>query len=1039
MSGNKKERNEMVASAIRHKSVTFLLVATMMIAGMVSLRWIPKDEFPQVTVPVGLVVGIYPGASELEVEQQLAKPLENFLWTFKEVDKDKTVIMSFSNASAALVYLKGAASHEKKTEFWNKLKERLSLLKLTLPTGVLKLVADDDFSEASTMLLTIESDEKTYRELEDFANTLSARLRTVKGLANINTLGNQKEQIGIYLDRDRLSMYDINTTMLISKLSGQTGTFYTGSVSDGRLSRSLHVQSSLNTENDVAQTILNTAPSGEVLRLCDVATIKREQPDPTRYIKNNGKKCLLLSVQMENGINILDFGDDVKQVISDFQATLPANVEVNLISDQSQVVGDSVHTFLGELVIAIISVIIIVMLMLPMRVAVVAVSTIPITIFASIFLLHLFGLEINTVTLAALIVSLGMIVDDSVVVVDCYLDKLDEGMNRWRAAIESSNEFLKSIITATIVITFTFFPQLITTTQIMRDFMKWFPYSVTIVLVVSLVVAIFVVPLMQYLMIGKGLRQMGREHSTLRFRMLEKVQTGYERFVEMCFRHKWATMMTGVVLIVLGGVLLLSVPQRLTPRAERNQFAVEIFLPTGTDLRYTAQVADSLAAIMMKDERVENLTIFYGSGSPRFHAMFMPNLGGSHFAQFIVNTHNDAETQGMLDDYADKYSTYFSDAQILFRQIEYSDVSYPVEVRVTGDNLDSLHVATDSIWNRLARNKNINVLNTSWGAINNRLEVIMHPEEANRLGISKTMLSLNFALRYGGGIPVASIWEGDHELSLVIRDVNESQETVDNLKNIRVSGLIPTLTATPLTQIADVMPGWGDGCICRRNGVRTASVYGMMTRGALVGPLTKEIYEDLETLRLPQGVTVVKGGVADMDHKYRPQIYLGVLISVLMIFFVIVFHLKSIMLTLLVMFSLFFSFLGGGLGMALSGDEFGATGVLGFITLMGIITRCSIIMIDYAEEIYKTGHVSPDEAALLSAKRRFRPVFLTSAAASMGVITMVIKNSALWHPMGMVIFVGALVSMLLILTLIPVGYCLIRNKFKDERDEACQL
>jgi multidrug efflux pump subunit AcrB len=361
-----------------------------------------------------------------------------------------------------------------------------------------------------------------------------------------------------------------------------------------------------------------------------------------------------------------------------------------------------------------------------------------------------------------------------------------------------------------------------------------------------------------------------------------------------------------------------------------------------------------------------------------------------------------------------------------------------VEVQVTGDNIDSLHVATDSIWNRLARNKNINVLNTSWGAVNNRLEVIIHPEEANRLGLSKSLLSLNFALRYGGGIPVTSIWEGDHEISVVIRDANENQETIDDLKNIRVSGPIPTLTATPLTQVADVKPGWGDGFITRRNGMRTASVYGMMTRGALVGPLTKEIYKDLETLRLPEGITISKGGMADMDNQYRPQIYLGVLISLLLIFFVVLFHLKSIMLTLLVMSSLLFSLLGGALGMALSGDEFGATAILGFVTLMGIIVRCSIIMIDYAEELFRKGQVSPTEAALLSAKRRFRPVFLTSAAASMGVITMVFKDSPLWHPMGLVIFVGAFVSMLLVLTMIPTGYCLIRNKFKEHREDEFQ-
>ena len=1018
----------LVASAMRHKSITLLLVLVMMLAGIASLIYIPKDEFPQVDLPVGLVVGVYPGASELEVEQQLAKPLEDFLWTFKEIDREKTTTMSMNDGCAAIVWLNGTESS--KTEFWNKLKERLTLFRVTLPTGVLGVVANDDFGDSSAMLVTIESDSKTFRELGDYADGLSDRLRTVKSLANVIRMGGQKEQLSIYLDRDRLSMYGINTAMLMSKVSGLTGTLYTGSLEDGKLSRKIHIRSSLNTEQDLAQTIVSTAPTGEVVRLSDIATIKREYPEPRQYIKNNGRQCLLLSLQMIRGKNIIDFGTEVKQLISDYQQTLPKDVHINVISDQSQVVDHSIQDFMLEMLIAIVSVIIVVCLMLPLRVAGVAVVTIPITIFASMAIFLMTGVEINSVTLAALLVTLGMIVDDSVVVVDCYLDKLDSGMNRWHAAIESSREFVKSIITATLVISITFFPFLFTTDKLIHDFIQWFPYAISIVLTVSLVVAIFVVPILQHQFIKNGLHTGQQERNEgERKTMLERMQGHYDKLIEWCFRHRRATLAIGLASIVLGAVLILMLPIRLMPRAERNQFAVDIILPTGTDLDYTAQVADSLACIMRKDERVVNLTTFYGSGSPRFHATFLPNFGGTHFAQFIVNTHNDKETQEMLDDYAHRYSYYFPEAQILFRQIEYSDHQYPVEVEVKGDNLDSLHVAIDSIHHRLSKNKDIDVLTTSFGTTGNQLEVTMKPEEANRIGMSKSLLSLNFALRYGGGIPVTTIWEGDHELSITVKDADKGRHDIDEFKNIRVTSLIPTITAAPLSQIADVKPGWGSGTITRINGERTASVYGMMGRqGVKVGELTENIYRDLKTLRLPDGIRIEEGGQAETERTYRPQMYLGMQIAIVLIFFIIVFHLKSIPLTLLVMSSLGFSMIGGALGLHLFGQEFGATGVLGFVSLMGIITRCGIIMIDYAEEL---SHEHPTkEAALLSAKRRFRPVFLTSMAASMGVIPMVIKDTPLWGPMGVIICIGALVSMLFIITMIPVGYSVVKEKFK---------
>mgnify|MGYP002623119804 CR=1 FL=1 len=1020
---------------MRHKNITLLLVAAMMLAGVFSLVKIPKDEFPQFEMPIGLVVGVYPGASVTEVEQQLARPLEEFLWTFKEINKNKTMTLSFNDACAAVVYLDPSAKGA--TEFWNKLKERIPLFKLTLPPGVLGVVANDDFGDSSSMLVTLESDTKSYREMSDYVNTLSDRLRSVPSLANIIRMGGQNEHLSIYLDRDRLSQYGINTALIMSKVSGLTGTLYTGSLDDGKLSRSIHIQSSLNSENDLAQTILNSDPVSGTVRLGDITTIEREYPIPRQYIKNNGRKCILLSLQMSRGKNIIEFGSQVKQVIRDYQAELPDDVHINIISDQSQVVEHSIEDFIWEMLIAIASVVIVVMLMLPLRVAGVAVATIPITIFASLALFLVFGLEINSVTLAALIVSLGMIVDDSVVVVDCYLDKLDAGMDRWKAAVASSREFVKSIITATLVISITFFPLVFTTEQVIHDFLQWFPISIAIVLTVSLLVAIFFVPILQYRFIRQGLHRDSQEQRKKEKRsMLDWMQKGYDNLIEVCFRHKKTAMAVGLASIIIGALLMTVIPQRLMPRAERNQFAVDIILPSGTDIRHTAVIADSLANILRADKRVANLTTFYGSGSPRFHATFIPNFGGTHFAQFIVNTHSDEETQGMLDDYSERYAYYFPNAQVMFRQIEYSDRPYPIEVKVTCDNLDSLHVAIDSIRSRLARNKDIIALTTSFGTTRSGLEVIMHPEEAYRFGLSKTLLSLNFALRYGGGIPVTSIWEGNHEVGVVIKDANIGNQSIEDFKDIRVTGLLPTITATPLTQVADVKPAWADGTITRINGKRMASVFGIMGRDAKIEKLTNEVYDDLETLRLPAGITLTKGGYAEMEAEYRPQLYLGLEIAVVLIFFIILFHLKSIPLTLLIMYSLGFSMLGGALGLLMFGQEFGATGVLGFIALMGLVTRCGIIMIDYAEELHIKEGLDITTAALESAKRRFRPVFLTSMAASMGVIPMVIKNTPLWGPMGVVISLGAFVSMLLILTMIPVGYCILRNKYKSANDES---
>lgn len=1013
----KLERGNMVTAAMRHKSITLLLVAVMMVAGIASLIYIPKDEFPKFNLPLGLVVGIYPGATEEEVEQQLAKPLEEFLWTFEEINKEKVTTVSKSGLCYSMVWLRTEGASEN-TQFWNKLKERLPLLRAKLPFGVLGVIANDDFGDVSAMLVTIESEDKTYREMDDYTTQLSDRLRTLPTLANIYTLGSQKEQIAVYLDRDKLSSYGLNTALVYNKLSGQSGTFVTGSLDDGNLSRELHVTSSMNTEQDIAQIIVYDDPSGTVVRLGDIATIQREYPQAKRYIKNNGKKSIVMSLQMVNGNNIVQFGKDVHKILDEFKETLPPEVQINVITDQGKVVDESVIEFLEELLVAIISVIIVVMLMLPLRVAGVAVMTIPITIFSSLTIFYICGVEINSVTLAALVVTLGMIVDDAVVVVDCYLDKLDEGVPRWRAAAESARQFTASIITATLAISITFFPLIFTTSNVIHDFIVWFPYAISIVLVVSLLIALFVVPIIEYHFIDSGLKNK-------KVGILEHMQKYYDRLISWCFSNKKTTLSLAFVAIILGGLLLLCVPQRLMPRATRSLFAVDISLPNGSDIRHTAMIADSLANMLRKDERITNITTFYGSGSPRFHATFLPNFGGTDYAQFIVNTHSDSETQAVLDEYSAKYANYFPEAQITFKQIEYTDAPYPIEVRLTGYNLDTLRNATDTVVAHLRRNPDILTVTTSWGTQNNRLDITLLPEQADQIGMSKSLLSLNLAMRYSSGIPAANVWEGEHETPIVIKDINLGNHTIEEVKDMHVSGLIPKLTTVPLSQIADVKPEWCNGNIQRKNGLRTASINATMARNVKVGKLTNEIYAELDTIKMPEGITITEGGQAESEKTYRPQLYLGMIIAIILIIFIMLFHLRSVRLMLLMMGSLTFAIPGTAIGMYLSGFEFGATAILGVISLMGIIARSGIIMVDYGEELYKKHGMNVNEAAEMAARRRFRPIFLTSAAASMGVIPMVIKATPLWGPMGIVICVGALISMLFIVTIIPVIYSMI--------------
>ena len=1032
----KQSKFDPVEGVMRKSSIMLLIVSAFIVFGIYSLINMPKNEFPTFTVRQGVVAAVYPGATSAEVEEQVTKPLEKFLWGFKEIKKAKTY--SESKDGMCYVFVELNDDIKNKDEFWSKFKIRLQQFKGELPSGVLALIANDDFGDTSAKLITLESKDKTYRQLHDYMNDLQDSLRTIPEVANMRIYGEQQEQIGIYIDRDRLSTYGLNTATLLASLKSQGLTIISGDVDDKNTVRPIHVVSNLATENDVAQQIVFSDPAGNVIRLRDIATIKREYPDADSYVKNNGKKCIVLSLEMNEGKNIVQFGDKVTEIMNKYQSSLPSDVHIYTITDQSQVVNSSVVDFLKELLIAIVSVIVVIMLLLPIRVASVAAGTIPITIFIALGIFYAFGIELNTVTLAALIVTLGMIVDNSIVIIDCYIEKIDQGMSRWHAATLSAKEFFSSIFSATLAISITFFPLLITMRGMMLDFVKWFPLGVSIVLGVSLLIAVFMVPWMQYTFIKKGLKQDNSKQKHKTF--LEIIQHYYNILINACFRHPFITLGFGVVTIVIGGALFANAPQKLMPRAERNQFAVEIYMPSGTAIERTAQVADSLQHLMKRDSRVLNVTTFYGSGSPRFQTSYAPQIGGTNFAQFIVNTKDDEDTQALLDKFTPMYSSYFSDAQVRIKQLDYSDAISPIEIRFSGSDLSQLHKTVDHAMAIMRRDSDLLLVRSNFEGTTSGLNVIMNSDESNRLGINKAMLSMNLATKFGNGIPLTKVWEGDYPVNVMLKDVKTGKQNPDDLSNAMVSGLVPGVNVH-LSQIANVKPDWHESMIVRRNGVRTISVLADVRRGVNLNKITDRTLASLKSVS-DKGVTLKVGGQRASDDENGPQIYGGLSISIVIIFLILIFHFKDIRMSVLIMFSLLFSLLGAAIGIYVMRQDVSLTGILGMISLMGIIVRNGIIMIDYAEELRKKNRISAKHAAIQAAERRMRPIFLTSAAASMGVVPMVIQNSPMWGPMGVVVCFGTIVAMFFILTMIPIGYWMIfriedkKRHLKNEKERA---
>jgi multidrug efflux pump subunit AcrB len=1030
--------------AMRNRQIVLLLVAALFAAGIYSLMVMPKQEMPEYTIRQGVVVGVYPGASSQTVEEQLTKPLERYLFTYTEVKRAKTT--SKSEEGICYIFVELADNVKDKNVVWSKIKHGLNMFKSSLPTGVLAVIANDNFGDVSSLLITLEADDKTYRELDDYADGLEDRLRCVPTVANVRRSGSQKEQITIYLDNEKLSAYGVGSKMLMANLFAQGFTTVSGALENSQSVMPVHIAETFRTEQEIADQIIYASPQGDVVRVKDIGRVVREYPKPDSYITHNGRRCVLLSVEVNPSANIIAFGKEVNEVLDRYQAELPASVNIHRIVDQPEVVGVSIAHFLRELLIAILAVILVTMILLPFRVAAVAATSIPVTVGITLAVMYAAGISLNMVTLAGLIVVLGMIVDNSIVVVDSYIDKLDSGKDRWKSSIRSAQEYFKSILSATLAISITFFPLLFVTTGTIHDFLIHFPWTIGITLTISLVVAMLLIPIIQYYLIKRGLHPNAGAERALperRRTILDYVQSGYEWLLAKAFAYPKTTLTIALTSVVAGAWIFINIPQRMMPIAERDQFAVEIYLPQGSPLEKTAAVCDSMEQILRADSRVRSVSAFIGAASPRFHIVYAPNMPSKAYGQFIVNTVSNEATVEMLNDYANKYAFYFPEAYVRFKQLDFQAVDAPLEIRLIGDNIDSLKTQAEKISAYLQSLDECLWVRTSFDAPTLNAKIALDLDETSRLGINKTLVSLGISSGLTG-MKISDLWEGGYAVPVCIEPERpsptlpkgegegmritegERERLISDLGDVHISGMLGV--SVPLRQIATITPEWNEAIITHRNGIRTLSVFADVKYGEYASEVFKKVsrYVDSEIApQLPDDMQYAYGGLSEFEDETMSPMYFAMVISFVIMFFILVFHFRKIKMAVTIMLASALSIFGAAFGVWILGIDFSAFAILGIIGLVGIIIRNGIIMYDYIEFLrFKRGE-SVRQAAFDAGKRRMRPIFLTSACASMGVLPMIISASPMWAGMAAIIFFGTLITMLLIVTVMPVVYCLI--------------
>ena len=987
--------------------------------GIWSLPQLNKDEFPQFTIRQGLVVTVYPGATAQEVEEQVTIPMENYINSFEAVDKSLTYSMSEDGMSYIFVMLRMEVSDN--AAAWSQIRAGLPLLQKTqMPAGVLQTAVIDDFGNTSSLLIAVESEQRSPRELEEYARQMCSRLRTIPEMGKLRIMGQQTEEIAITIDPERLSMYGIKPSSFEAQIALQgLRTLGGENAANGALQVVIPYQS----EYEIQEQIIWSDPAtGATIRLKDVAMVERRYQKPKQYVAFDGGSCLILNMEMVPGNNIVAFGAEVDKQLAEAAALLPPDIRFHRITDQPKVVNDSVLSFLRDIVISMIVVIAVMLVLFPLRTALVASTGVPVCTAICIGLMYLTGIELNTVTLAALIFVLGMIVDDSVIVIDGYTNQLERRHSRWFSAVVSTSMLFVPMSLATCAISGMFFPMTRIITGPLGEFVQLFPFAVLFALTASIFYASWVTPYLSFSFIRE------RKASEMNFfergqnKFFAQLQAGYKKVLSACFERPWIvwSLLTGTTLV--GLILLSQLHLQLLPKAEREFFAVEIHLYEGATPEESAQVADSLARILRADKRVVSVTSFIGQSSPRFHATYTPQTPHPNYAQLIVNTKSSHATSQLLKEYNGLYENYFPNAYARFKQLDYQAVKNPLEVRVKGENWAELAPYADSIKHYLLQQPELQWVHSDYDNIAASTRIVLKAEEATRLGVTQTMLSL-YLRQATQGATVTTLYEGSYGVPVVVYTAGADTMSIDQLAALPVPTAIPGLWV-PLRQVAALEPAWHHTMLERRNAVRTITV------GADIRGTTSQVEMQRRTRKwiethitdLPEGVSIVDGGLTEINGLIVPQILWSVVAALAVMLVLLIYHFGKLGLALLALSSAVLCLFGAMLGLWIFQLDISITAVLGVVSLIGIIVRNAIMMYEYAEDTRKYKQYSYRDAAFHAGLRRMRPVFLTSATTALGVLPMIIAHTSLWLPMGVVICFGTIFTLPLTVTILPVVY-----------------
>lgn len=1007
--------------ALDNNRVTLVLMTAILLFGVMAYKTMPKDYDPGFIIRTAQVITYFPGASPKRVEELVTDKIEKEVQQIPELD----FVTSESRTGVSIVSVNIKESYKEMRPIWDNLRRKIDKIKGDLPEGTQEPIVNDEFGDVFGIVIAMTAEGFTYREMKDIAEEVKDELLHLSEAAKVDVFGIQDERVYIEFDNARLAELGISPSQISDQLSSRNIIIPGGAINLATERISLEPTGNFETLADISSTLIQIPGSDRVQYLRELATIKRSYVDPQQTLVGlNGERAMSIAIAMRQGGNNIVLGEQVEEVLNRIKHVYPIGVDFSLVSFMPLEVQEKVDDFASNLVQAVVVVTLVMLVTLGLRTGLIVAVLIPASMVSGFLLMSVFDIGIDQISLAALIIALGMLVDNGIVMSESIMVQMADGKKPMDAAIDSANELKIPLLVSSLTTAAAFLPIFLaesTTGEYTASLFK----VVTITLLCSWAIAMTVIPMLCVYFLK--VQPSGDNEDGAFYRI-------YRNVLALLLHRKWLTLAgtIAVFMLTLQGFKL--IPNVFFPPSDRTYFKVELELPIGTRIEETQRITQDVEQFINREllvdssrgEGVTNFISYVGSGGPRFLLTHSPKPSSAYYGLLVVNV----TSVLVIDEVMAKIENYalasFPDLLVKLRKIENgAAIANPVEIRLRGKDYDTLMSIMAEIKAKMQQTPGLKSISDNWGLPIKKLQVEIDQTRARRAGISSKDIATSLQTELSG-MELTDFREGDQVIPIMMRSVAADRQDIGKLESLAVYSQSSGFSV-PLRQVADISIVWEPANILRRDRYKTvtigAQLEGEMTVNEAFNLLVPWLDEQQQSW--PFGYAYELGGEAESSSKANQSIADKLPIALLIIIILLVGQFNSLRKATIVLTTIPLGLIGVVVGLLIGQSFFGFMTLLGVISLAGIVINNAIVLLERIKIEHEDNGLAHFEAIIVACQRRARPIMLTTVTTVFGLIPLYLGGGEMWEPMALSIIGGLLISTLLTLCVVPVIYALL--------------